>query len=51
MESEKIMVTMSCTASGANVCVRRPLEVKGKGIKAVGAVADKAWDGMDMQHA
>jgi hypothetical protein len=29
------------TVVGANVCVRGPLEVKGKGIREVGGVADK----------
>jgi hypothetical protein len=29
------------TAVGANLCVRRPLELNGKGIRGVGGAADK----------
>jgi hypothetical protein len=36
-----VRVSVKRTVVGANLCVWGPLEVKGKGIKGVGGVADK----------
>jgi hypothetical protein len=34
-------MTVQGTVVGTNLCVPRPLEIKGKGIRGVGGVADK----------
>jgi hypothetical protein len=36
-----LKVISICTVVGENLCVPRPLEVNGKGIRGVGEVADK----------